>query len=103
LFLLVARVGPTTPTRAGRLADASVDPTDARNDILGCFGRSDRSALRYIDVNRIRSVTRLSRRGKIPARQPGRTHRQELRPRPPCRKSLRRMTLASNTGAVEMT
>src|SRR6516165_3722589 len=36
--------GPTTPTRAGRLADASVDPTDARNDILGCVGRSDRSA-----------------------------------------------------------
>src|SRR5262249_8236423 len=34
----VACVGPTTPTRAGRLADASVDPTDARNDILGCFG-----------------------------------------------------------------
>jgi hypothetical protein len=25
------RVGPTTPTRARRLADASVDPTDARN------------------------------------------------------------------------
>ena len=25
-----ARFGPTTPTRAGRLADASVDPTDAR-------------------------------------------------------------------------
>ena len=25
-----ARSGPTTPTRAGRLADASVDPTDAR-------------------------------------------------------------------------
>src|SRR5262249_14743813 len=24
----VARVGPTTPTRAGRLADASVDPTE---------------------------------------------------------------------------
>jgi hypothetical protein len=24
-----ARVGPTTPTRAGRLADASVDPTEA--------------------------------------------------------------------------
>jgi hypothetical protein len=38
------RVGPTTPTRAGRLADASVDPTDARNDIVGCFGRSDRRA-----------------------------------------------------------
>jgi hypothetical protein len=36
----VSRVGPTTPTRAGRLADASVDHTAARNDILGCFGRS---------------------------------------------------------------
>jgi hypothetical protein len=24
---------------------ASVDPTDARNDILGCFGRSHRSGL----------------------------------------------------------
>jgi hypothetical protein len=35
----------STPTRAGRLADASVDPTEARNDILGCFGRSDRSRL----------------------------------------------------------
>jgi hypothetical protein len=26
----LARFGPTTPKRAGRLADASVDPTDAR-------------------------------------------------------------------------
>jgi hypothetical protein len=26
----VARFGPTTPTRARRLTDASVDPTDAR-------------------------------------------------------------------------
>ena len=26
----LARFGPTTPTRAGRLADASVDPTEAR-------------------------------------------------------------------------
>src|SRR5215813_4954663 len=26
----IARFGPTTPTRAGRLADASVDPTEAR-------------------------------------------------------------------------
>jgi hypothetical protein len=26
----VARFGPTTPTRAGRLADASVDHTEAR-------------------------------------------------------------------------
>jgi hypothetical protein len=39
------RVGPTTPTRARRLADASVDPTDARKDIVVCFGRSDRSRL----------------------------------------------------------
>jgi hypothetical protein len=28
---VVARVGPSTPTRARRLIDASVDPTDARN------------------------------------------------------------------------
>jgi hypothetical protein len=27
----LARFGPTTPKRARRLADASVDPTDARN------------------------------------------------------------------------
>ena len=27
----LARFGPTTPTRAGRLADASVDHTEARN------------------------------------------------------------------------
>jgi len=26
--------------------DAPVDPTEARNDIPGCVGRSDRSALR---------------------------------------------------------
>jgi hypothetical protein len=26
----LARVGPTTPKRASRLADASVDPTEAR-------------------------------------------------------------------------
>ena len=32
------------PTRARRPFDASVDPTDARNDILGCVGRSDRRA-----------------------------------------------------------
>jgi len=30
----VARVGPTTPTRAKRLADASVDHTEARNSAL---------------------------------------------------------------------
>jgi hypothetical protein len=29
-----ARVGPTTPTRAGRLADASVDPNEARNKFI---------------------------------------------------------------------
>jgi hypothetical protein len=28
----LARFGPTTPTRARRLADASVDPTEARNE-----------------------------------------------------------------------
>jgi hypothetical protein len=28
----------------GYFSDASVDPTEARNDILGCFGRSHRSA-----------------------------------------------------------
>jgi hypothetical protein len=49
LARMAARIGlipcycPTTPTRAGRLADASVDPTEARNDILGCFGRYGRS------------------------------------------------------------
>jgi hypothetical protein len=32
-FARVARFGPTTPTRAGRLADASVDETDARKTI----------------------------------------------------------------------
>ena len=30
----LARVGPTTPTRAARLADASVDPTEARNVLV---------------------------------------------------------------------
>jgi hypothetical protein len=40
----LARFGPTTPTRARRSLAASVDPTDARNEILGCFGRSDRRA-----------------------------------------------------------
>jgi hypothetical protein len=41
----VARVGPTTPTRAGRLADASVDPTDARlrNVKPTCRGGAGRS------------------------------------------------------------
>src|SRR5262245_7273714 len=29
-FATAHRFGPTTPTRAGRLADASVDPTEAR-------------------------------------------------------------------------
>src|SRR5262249_34146456 len=40
----LARFGPTTPTRAGRLADASVDPTEARKAAVRRFGRSDRSA-----------------------------------------------------------
>ena len=34
----LARFGPTTPTRARRLADASVDPTDARNATVRRFG-----------------------------------------------------------------
>jgi hypothetical protein len=43
----LARVGrPPTPTRAGRLADASVDPTEARKATVRRFGRSDRSAQR---------------------------------------------------------
>jgi hypothetical protein len=29
------RFGPTTPTRAARVFDASVDPTDARNAPVG--------------------------------------------------------------------
>jgi hypothetical protein len=33
---------------------ASVDPTDARNDILGCFGRSDRR-VQFPDARRIRT------------------------------------------------
>src|SRR5262249_17306472 len=37
----VARVGPTTPTRARRLYDASVDPTEARKATVRRFGRSD--------------------------------------------------------------
>jgi hypothetical protein len=40
----VARVGPTIPTRAGRLADASVDPIDGRKVTVRRFGRSDRRA-----------------------------------------------------------
>ena len=34
-----ARVGPTTPTRAGRLPDASVDPTEARNATASFGGK----------------------------------------------------------------
>jgi hypothetical protein len=56
-----ARFGPTTPTRAGRVADASVDYTEARNDIVGCFGRSDRSAQRR--------WLRLRRLGRPPRRE----------------------------------
>jgi hypothetical protein len=40
----LARFGPTTPKRAGRLADTSVDPSDAGRAARRCFGRSDRSA-----------------------------------------------------------
>ena len=41
----VSRVGPTTPKQVGQSEVASVDQTDARNDILGCVGRSHRSRL----------------------------------------------------------
>jgi hypothetical protein len=64
LSFSLARIGPTTPKQLGAVTvhysmvasiqtrvkprghflDASVDPTEARNDILGCFGRSDRRA-----------------------------------------------------------
>jgi hypothetical protein len=37
----LARVGPTTPTRARRPFDASVDHTDARKATVRRFGRSD--------------------------------------------------------------
>jgi len=40
-----ARVGPTTPTRAGRFSDASVDQTEARKTTVRRFGRSNRRAL----------------------------------------------------------
>ena len=36
---VLVRVGPTTPTRAGRLVDASVDPTDARKSAALNVGR----------------------------------------------------------------
>src|SRR5262245_8164162 len=59
----LARVGPTTPTRAGRLADASVDPTEARCAIVkGRAGRSRRAddgAQAQVDVRRlVRPLTR---------------------------------------------
>jgi hypothetical protein len=31
-------IRPMTPTRAATLFDPSVDPTEPRNDILGCVG-----------------------------------------------------------------
>ena len=37
----LARVGPTTPTRAGRLAGDSVDPTEARYATVGSEYRLD--------------------------------------------------------------
>src|SRR5262249_55470248 len=47
----LARVGPTTPTRARRLADASVDPTEARHanlkGIVLCSGDSLSSSAKW--------------------------------------------------------
>src|SRR5262245_40754620 len=51
------------------LLDASVDPTDARNDILRCFGRSDRRALCEVEGSRLRSDARLFEWGRTPASQ----------------------------------
>src|SRR5262245_51840260 len=50
---------------------APVDPTDARNSILGCVGRSDRSALRQSEGRRLRSAAPLLSGGKMLARQNG--------------------------------
>jgi hypothetical protein len=41
----VARVGPTTPTRARRPFDASVDHTEARNTLTGLTGEQAAAAL----------------------------------------------------------
>jgi hypothetical protein len=54
----VARFGPTTPTRARKLADASVDPTDARKATVRRFGRSYRSSKRRSDRRAIRQIER---------------------------------------------
>jgi hypothetical protein len=43
----LARIGPTTPTRTGRLADASVDPTEARSLLL--FGSRGRQTRRWLN------------------------------------------------------
>jgi hypothetical protein len=51
----LAHIGPTTPKPVDPSEGASVDPTEARNDILGCFGRSDRSAhCRWMRPRRMR-------------------------------------------------
>jgi hypothetical protein len=55
------RVGPTTPTRAGRLYDASVDPTDARKATVRRFGRSDRRAQGDRSTLRLITTTRAAR------------------------------------------
>jgi hypothetical protein len=52
----VARIGPTTPTRAGRLADASVDPTDERNTAA-----SGRPSERRVPNKSLRSRVWISR------------------------------------------
>jgi hypothetical protein len=44
-FTRLARVGPTTPTRAGRLADASVDHTEARKTQTGLTGEQASTAV----------------------------------------------------------
>jgi hypothetical protein len=46
-----SRLRSIRPKPATTSLAASVDPTDARNDILDCFGLSDRSALRQSEGN----------------------------------------------------
>src|SRR5262249_49329129 len=87
----VARVGPTTPTRARRPFDASVDHTDAHKATVRRFGRSDRSAQRYGPCHSL-IVSIDGPRGHSPNRRPppcdrgtGRRHRCRTARGPPKR------------------
>src|SRR6516164_4937625 len=47
----LARFGPTTPTRAGRLADASVDPTEARKTKVADSSRASTNPARLQEID----------------------------------------------------